>query len=164
MHDGAFFKPILALHITHFSSCQNYWGESIWGRGCHASPPPPPGSTPRGEGGGGACQLKICVPPYENLRPPPPPQCPPYWKNPSYATGKQPPLLNYVIKKIYLKKSENSIHKLMLSGPWEFYYRSTRCIYFGIHHLKGKGDGGNSLVIFTCQLRDQSRTLIATLF
>ena len=71
------FKPILALHITNFSSCRNYWrGQSI----CLPPnifmgarlPPPPPESTPLG----GACQLKNCVPPYENPRPPPP-QCPP---------------------------------------------------------------------------------------
>ena len=67
------FKPILALHITNFPNCQNYWGEQIdmfapqyfhGGRGC------PPPQNRRLWGGGGACQLKFVVPPYENPRPP----------------------------------------------------------------------------------------------
>ena len=33
------FKPILALHIVNFSSCQNYWGG---GGQTICLPPPPP--------------------------------------------------------------------------------------------------------------------------
>ena len=70
------FKPILALHITNFSSCRNYWGGG--GKSICLPPnifmgvrlPPQPPRIDASGGGGGACQLKIVVPPYENPRPP----------------------------------------------------------------------------------------------
>ena len=34
------FKPILALHIIHFSSCGNYWGGGGGGQNDMFAPPP----------------------------------------------------------------------------------------------------------------------------
>ena len=74
------FKPILALHITHFSSCRNYWGggksiclpPNIF-MGAQLPQPPPPPRIDASGGGGRLSAQNLCAP----LRKPKAPQCPP---------------------------------------------------------------------------------------
>ena len=76
VHDGAFLNYILALHITSFSSCRNYWGggqidmfaPQYFHGGAAAQPPRIDAS-----GGGGLVSSKLLCPPTKTQGPLVPP-------------------------------------------------------------------------------------------